>query len=253
MGYKVEKVTPYHPHLPKSGQVIRMFNEIAPVYDKLNDILSLGISHYWRSDALKELRKYPHDQILDIATGTGDFAIKSIKTVRPVKVTAADISETMIQLGKEKVKAKGLQDIIVFEKQDCANLTYKDNQFDAVTTSFGIRNFDNIDKSFQEILRVLKPGGIFLSIELTKPEKSPMRQLHASYCRYVVPTLSRFLCSDERANDYLPASIAAFPQGREMMLILKKNGFTNIRLRRYTLGVVTLYMAEKPIFSSTVS
>lgn len=253
MAYEVEKVIPYHPDQPKHGQVARMFNEIAPNYDKMSDTLSLGFKNYWKYDALKELRKYPHEEILDIATGTGDFAIKSVKIVQPVKIMAADISETMIQLGKEKVKAKGLQDIIVFEKQDCANLTYKDNQFDAVTTSFGIRNFDNIDKSFQEILRVLKPGGLFLSIELTKPEKTPMKQLHASYCQYVLPLLSRIICTDERANNYLPASIAAFPQGREMMLILKKNGFTNIRLRRYTLGIVTLYMAEKPIFSSTVS
>ncbi len=246
MSYEVENVTPYHPDQPKNGQVERMFNEIAPNYDKLSDTLSLGIKNYWKYDSLKELRKYPHETILDIATGTGDFAIKAVKILGAVKITAADISQSMIEIAKEKVREHGLENLIAIEKQDCANLTFPDNRFDAVTTSFGIRNFDNIDKSFQEILRVLKPGGIFLSIELTKPEKSPMRQLHASYCRYVVPTLSRFLCPDEQANEYLPASIHAFPQGREMMLILKKNGFTHIRLRRYTLGVVTLYLAEKP-------
>ncbi len=247
MTYKVEKVNPYHPDQPKKGQVVRMFNEIAPIYDKLNGTLSLGIDDYWRNDSLKELRKYPHEQILDVATGTGDFAILAQKILHPEKITAADVSEGMMHIGEEKVKAKGLQDIITFEVQDCANLTFADNSFDAVTSSFGVRNFEDIDKSFQEIRRVLKPGGVFLFIELTTPEKAPMKQLHAAYTQYVIPVLSRVLSTERRAYNYLPASIAAFPQGREMMLILKKNGFTNIRLRRYTLGIVTLYIAEKPI------
>ncbi len=245
MTYKVEMVNPYHPDHPKKGQVIRMFDKIAPIYDKMNDTFSLGFNNYWRSDALKELRNYPHEQVLDIATGTGDFAILAQKILRPAKITAVDICEGMMQIGKEKVKAKGLQEVIAFEKQDCANLSFADNRFDIVTTSFGVRNFEDIDKSFQEILRVLQPGGVFLFIELTKPEKVPIKQFHAAYCRYVIPILSRTLCTEEGACDYLSASIDAFPQGREMMLILKKNGFINIRLRRYTLGVVTLYMAEK--------
>lgn len=246
MTYKVETVNPYHPDQPKKGQVVRMFDEIAPIYDKMNDAFSLGFNNYWRSDALKELRNYPHEQVLDIATGTGDFAILAQKILQPAKITAVDICERMMQIGMEKVKAKGLQEIIAFERQDCANLSFADNTFNAVTTSFGVRNFADIDRSFQEILRVLQPGGVFLFIELTKPEKTPMKQLHATYCRYVIPVLSHILCTEEGACDYLSASIDAFPQGRQMMLILKKNGFTNIRLRRYTLGVVTLYMAEKP-------
>ncbi|MDR2815431.1 MAG: bifunctional demethylmenaquinone methyltransferase/2-methoxy-6-polyprenyl-1,4-benzoquinol methylase UbiE [Proteiniphilum sp.] len=247
MTYKVEKVKPYHPDQPKKEQVIRMFDRIAPTYDKMNGALSLGIDGYWRSDALKELRKYPHKQLLDIATGTGGFAILAQKILQPKKITAVDVSEGMMNIGKEKVKAKKLQDIITFEVQDCANLTFADNSFDAVTIAFGVRNFEDIDKSFQEVLRVLKPGGAFLFIELTTPQETPMKQLYAAYTKYVPPVLSGIFAAEQRAYNYLPESIAAFPQGREMMLILKKNGFTRIRLRRYTLGITTLYIAEKPI------
>lgn len=247
MAYEVEKVNPYHPDEPKKEQMIKMFDSIAPDYDKMNGTLSLGIDYYWRSDALKVLRKYPHKQILDIATGTGDFAILAQKILKPEKITAVDISKGMMDIAKEKVLTKGLQDIISFEVQDSANLTFDDNSFDAATISFGVRNFEKIDQSFQEILRVLKPGGVFLFIELTTPQEKPMKQLYAFYTKYVMPIMSDFLATEQRAYNYLPQSIAAFPQGREMMLILKKNGFTNIRLRRYTLGVVTLYIAEKPI------
>ena len=246
MNYKVETVNPYNASHSKKKQMVHLFNDIAPVYDKLSDTLSLGIDYYWRSDALKELRKYPHDQILDIATGTANFAIIARKILRPKKITAIDICPHMLEIGQQKVKSKGLQNLITLEKQDCANLTYIDNSFDSAITCFGVRNFENIDKSFQEVLRVLKPGGLFLSLELTKPEKAPMKQLHTIYCRHVIPALARLHSNEGHSCDYLLSSIAAFPQGREMMLILKKNGFTNIRLRRYTLGVVSLYLAEKP-------
>jgi demethylmenaquinone methyltransferase/2-methoxy-6-polyprenyl-1,4-benzoquinol methylase len=223
-----------------------MFDGIAPAYDRMNGILSLGIDGYWRNDALKELKKYPHKQLLDIATGTGDFAILAQKILRPAAIAAVDISEGMMHIGREKVRAKGLQNIITFGVQDCASLTFAGNSFDAVTIAFGVRNFEEIDKSFREIRRVLKPGGVFLFIELSIPQKTPMKQLYAAYTGYVIPLMSGIFAAEQRAYDYLPRSIAALPQGREMMLILKKNGFTNIRLRRYTLGVATLYIAEKP-------
>ncbi|MDR0422936.1 MAG: bifunctional demethylmenaquinone methyltransferase/2-methoxy-6-polyprenyl-1,4-benzoquinol methylase UbiE [Proteiniphilum sp.] len=246
MAYKVEKVTPWPPGQPKREQMIRMFDGIAPAYDRMNGILSLGIDGYWRNDALKELKKYPHKQLLDIATGTGDFAILAQKILRPAAIAAVDISEGMMHIGREKVRAKGLQNIITFGVQDCASLTFAGNSFDAVTIAFGVRNFEEIDKSFREIRRVLKPGGVFLFIELSIPQKTPMKQLYAAYTGYVIPLMSGIFAAEQRAYDYLPRSIAALPQGREMMLILKKNGFTNIRLRRYTLGVATLYIAEKP-------
>lgn len=247
MTYKVEKVNPYNQDQPKKEQVKRMFDKIAPTYDRMNGAMSLGIDSYWRNDALKELKRYPHGKLLDIATGTGDFAILAQKILHPEKIMAVDISEGMMRIGKDKVAAKGLQDIITFEVQDCADLTFVDNSFDAATVAFGVRNFEEIDKSFQEVLRVLKPGGVFLFIELTTPKETPMKQLYSTYTKYVMPFLSGILATEQRAYHYLPESIAAFPQGREMMLILKKNGFTNIRLRRYTLGITTLYIAEKPV------
>lgn len=245
MSYKVEHVNPYNGEERKNEQVKKMFNEIAPKYDKLNGALSMGIDDYWRSDAIRELRRYRPRHILDIATGTGDFALLAEKIIHPEMITAVDISEGMMAIGKEKAAARGVDHIITFEYQDCAALTYADESFDAVTISFGVRNFEDIDQSFREVLRVLRPGGIFLFLELTTPEKNPIKGLYNSYTKHVMPFLSDLLHTERKAYEYLPESIAAFPQGREMMLILKKNGFRNIRLRRYTLGVVTLYLAEK--------
>ncbi len=252
MKYKVEKVKPYSKsdsknHHSKNHQMMNLFNSIAPSYDCLCDTLSLGFNSYWQRDALKWVKHYPHDRILDIATGTGSFAIAAQKVLKPSEIIAADISWEMMKIGQQKVMNKGLSDKITFEQQDCAKLTYGDNCFDVVTTSYGIRNYADIDKSFQEILRVLKPGGVFLAVELTNPETAPMRQLHSVYCKLILPKLSNLICKDRYANKYLPESVAVFPQGRELMLMLKKNGFVRIRLRRYMLGVATVYMAEKPV------
>lgn len=247
MSYKVEKINPYNNHQPKKDQVSHMFDEIATNYDRLNRTLSLGIDRYWRRDALKELKKYRPRHILDIATGTGDLAILACRILHPENITAIDISDGMMEVGKKKVKAEGLGDIISFDNQDCSALSFPDNSFDAAMAAFGVRNFENIDVSFQEVLRVLKPGGVFLFIELTSPEKTPVKELFTTYTRYVMPFLSGLFNTEQRAYRYLPESIAVFPQGRGMMLIMKKNGFTNIRLRRYTLGIATLYVAEKPV------
>ena len=245
MSYKVEKVNPYDPDRPKQEQVSDLFNEIAPVYDKMNGILSLGIDDYWRWEALRSLRDYHPQHILDLATGTGDLAIQACRILQPEKIIAVDIAEKMVNVGREKVRAKGLEQVISFEQQASESMTFPDHSFEAVISSFGVRNFQSIDQSFQEVLRVLKPGGVFLFLELTTPEKSPMRQLYATYTKHVMPKLSAIFSGNEREYAYLPNSIAAFPQGREMMLILQKNGFRNIRLRRFTLGITTMYLAEK--------
>lgn len=245
MTYDVEKVHPYETGTSKKEQVEAMFNEIAPNYDKLNGLLSLGIDDYWRKESIKALKPYRPEYILDIATGTGDFAILAKKILQPRRIIGIDISEGMMAVGRDKVKRKGLERVITFERQDSYALFFPDQSFDAVTAAFGIRNFENIDKSFGEVLRVLKPGGVFLFIELTTPEATPMKELYSLYTKYVMPVLSNTMATEQRAYEYLPESIAAFPQGREMMLILKKNGFRNIRLRRFTMGIATLYMAEK--------
>jgi len=245
MTYDVEKVHPYETGTSKKEQVEAMFNEIAPNYDKLNGLLSLGIDDYWRKESIKALKPYRPEYILDIATGTGDFAILAKKILQPRRIIGIDISEGMMAVGRDKVKRKGLERVITFERQASSALFFPDQSFDAVTAAFGIRNFENIDKSFGEVLRVLKPGGVFLFIELTTPEATPMKELYSLYTKYVMPVLSNTMATEQRAYEYLPESIAAFPQGREMMLILKKNGFRNIRLRRFTMGIATLYMAEK--------
>lgn len=245
MTYQVEKINPYQTEESKKEQVTRMFDEIAPKYDALNGLLSLGIDGYWRREALRALKPYEPQTILDVATGTGDFAILAHKILKPKRIVGIDISEGMMTVGRDKVRQRGLQGVITFDKQDCSSLSFGDNTFDAVTAAFGVRNFENIDKSFTEVLRVLKPGGVFLFIELTTPETTPMKEMYGLYTKYVMPKLSGTMATEQRAYEYLPESIAAFPQGREMMLILKKNGFTNIRLRRFTLGITTLYIAEK--------
>lgn len=245
MNYKVESVNPYDSERSKKEQITEMFDSIAAKYDQLNGVLSLGIDSYWRREALGVLKKFHLKHILDAATGTGDFAIMAHKILKPESITAIDISEGMMAVGEEKVKEKGLQDVIAFDCQDCANLNFNDNTFDAVISAFGVRNFENIDKSFQEIIRVIRPGGIFLFVELTKPDKSPLKELYNSYTDHIMPFLSNLFATEQKAYNYLPSSIEAFPQGREMMLILKKNGFKRIRLRRLTLGITTMYIAEK--------
>ena len=245
MNYKVESVNPYDSDRPKKEQIIEMFDNIASKYDKLNGVLSLGMDEYWRRETLGVLKNYPHNHILDVATGTGDFAILAHKILQPESIIAIDISEGMMAVGEKKVREKGLEDVITFDSQDCANLKFNDNSFDAVTCSFGVRNFEDIDRSFQEVLRVLKPGGVFMFVELTRPEKSPIKELYNTYTEHIMPYLSDMFSTEQKAYNYLPSSIEAFPQGREMMLILKNNGFRKIRLRRLTLGITTLYIAEK--------
>lgn len=245
MTYQVEKINPYGTEKSKKEQVEAMFDEIAPKYDQLNGLLSLGVDNYWRRESIKALKPYQPEYILDIATGTGDFAILAQKILKPKRIIGVDISEGMMTVGREKVKRKGLEQVITFERQDCSELSFPDETFDAVIAAFGIRNFEDIDKSFSKVLSVLKPGGVFLFIELTTPEVKPMKELYALYTKYVMPILSDTMATEKRAYEYLPESIAAFPEGRQMMLILKKNGFTNIRLRRFTLGISTLYIAEK--------
>lgn len=245
MTYKSEKVIPYDSNKSKKEQVTHMFDEIAPTYDKLNGILSLGLDNWWRKDAIRRLKPYDPRIILDIATGTGDFAILAQKILRPVKIIGIDISDKMMEIGRIKVKNKGLEQIIGFEQQDCSSLTFSENEFDAATVAFGVRNFENIDRSFREILRVLKPGGVFLFMELSSPGHFPMKQLYAIYSKYIIPAMGRLMSTDKNAYKYLPASIAAFPQGKEMEGILKQAGFSNVRSKTYTGGVCTLYIAAK--------
>lgn len=222
-----------------------MFNNIAPTYDTLNHRLSWDIDKGWRKKAIAQLQPFSPRHILDIATGTGDFAILAARMLTPEKLIGADISEGMMDIGRQKVKRARLEQIISFEKEDCLQLSYPENSFDAVTAAFGIRNFPDLDRGLKEIFRVLKPDGHLSIVELTSPVAFPMKQLFKVYSHTVLPIYGRLVSRDDSAYHYLTATIEAFPQGEQMVGILKKAGFSEARFERLTFGICTMYLATK--------
>ena len=243
--YQQEKITPYGNGEEKGRQVEEMFDNIAPTYDRLNHRLSWDIDRSWRRKAISRLEPYQPRQMLDIATGTGDFAIMAAKMLNPVKLIGADISEGMMRVGEEKVRKEGLQDIISFAKEDCLALSFTDNTFDAVTAAFGIRNFQELERGRREMCRVLRPEGHLCIVELTRPVSFPMRQLFWLYSHTLLPLYGRLVSKDKQAYRYLISTIEAFPQGEEMQAILKRCGFREARFQRLTSGICTLYIATK--------
>ena len=222
-----------------------MFNNIAPTYDTLNHRLSWDIDKGWRKKAIAQLQPFSPRHILDIATGTGDFAILAARMLTPEKLIGADISEGMMDIGRQKVKRARLEQIISFEKEDCLQLSYPENSFDAVTAAFGIRNFPDLDRGLKEIFRVIRPGGHLSIVELTSPVAFPMKQLFKVYSHTVLPIYGRLVSRDDSAYHYLTATIEAFPQGEQMVGILKKDGFSEARFERLTFGICTMYLATK--------
>jgi len=242
--YGQEAINPYHEG-EKAQQVEAMFDNIAPNYDKLNHRLSWNIDKGWRRKAIAWLTPFKPQQMLDIATGTGDFAILAVQMLKPRRLVGADISEGMMAVGSEKVKQLGLQDVIAFEKEDCLNLSYAADSFDAVTAAFGIRNFADLNRGLCEMCRVLKPGGHLSIVELTTPVSFPMKQLFKIYSHTVLPLYGRLVSKDKSAYSYLTRTIEAFPQGEQMMEILQQAGFRETAFQRLTFGICTLYTATK--------
>lgn len=242
--YEQEKITPYHDG-EKASQVEQMFNNIAPTYDTLNHRLSWDIDKGWRRKAISQLAPYKPLSLLDIATGTGDFAIMAAQMLSPQRLIGADISEGMMDIGRQKVRKAGLDGIISFEREDCTALSYADNSFDAVTAAFGIRNFANLDKGLAEMCRVLKKGGHLSIVELTTPVTFPMKQIFHIYSHTVLPVYGRLISRDTSAYSYLTKTIEAFPQGEQMVGILKKAGFEDATFKRLTFGICTMYFATK--------
>ncbi len=242
--YEQEKIKPYD-NGEKAEQVERMFDHIAPAYDKLNHRLSWNIDRGWRRKAIRQLQPHQPKTLLDIATGTGDFAIMAAEMLSPQKLIGADISEGMMEIGRQKVAEKGLQHVISFEKQDCLHLSYQDNTFDAVTAAFGIRNFADLDCGLREMCRVLKSGGHLSIVELTSPVTFPMKQLFHIYAHTVLPVYGRLISRDNSAYSYLTKTIEAFPQGEQMVDILTNAGFREARFKRLTFGICTMYLATK--------
>ncbi len=243
--YEQEKIKPYDGEGEKGKLIEEMFDNIAPTYDTLNHRLSGNIDKGWRKKAIRQLQPFRPKQMLDIATGTGDFAILAAKELKPEHLIGADISEGMMAIGREKVKAAGLSDVISFQKEDCLNLSFPDNTFDAVTAAFGIRNFQNLDKGLAEICRVLKKGGHLSIVELTTPVKFPMKQLFRIYSNTFLLNYAKFISKDKSAYEYLNKTVEAFPQGEKMMEIFQKAGFAKSSFRRLTFGICTMYFAEK--------
>ncbi|EHG24194.1 menaquinone biosynthesis methyltransferase ubiE [Alloprevotella rava F0323] len=243
--YKQEKIKPYGEEGRKGEQVEKMFDNIAPTYDLLNHSLSLGLDRYWRNTAIDTLLPYAPKQILDVATGTGDFALLATRRLKPDQLLGVDLSEGMLEVGCRKVAEAGLSDVIKFQKEDCLQLSFSDNAFDAVTVAYGVRNFEDLDRGLCEMRRVLREGGRLVIIELTTPRSFPMKQVFGLYSHVLMPLVGRFISKDTKAYHYLPASMEAFPQGEEMQKILQKAGFKDVQFERFTFGLSTLYTATK--------
>jgi demethylmenaquinone methyltransferase / 2-methoxy-6-polyprenyl-1,4-benzoquinol methylase len=238
-------VTPYNDStISKKEQVATMFNNIAPKYDFLNQVLSLGIHKGWRRKAIRLLASEKPGKILDIATGTGDFAIEAIR-LDPVKIVGVDISEGMLRLGKEKVEKLGLSSKIELKTGDSENLNFPDRSFDAVTVGFGVRNFENLDKGIADIYRVLNVNGTLVVLEFSKPRKFPVKQLYKLYSRFITPTIGRLFSKDNSAYSYLPASVNAFPDGKDFLAVLEKAGFRNTKAITLAFGIASIYFAKK--------
>lgn len=240
-----ETITPYGTGADKKEQVAEMFDHIAPKYDLLNQVLSLGIHKAWRRKTVKKIADLKPRVIMDVATGTGDLAIEAVRQLAPEKVVGVDISEGMMNLGRQKVKAKNLDTIISFQLGDSENLPFEHNTFDAITVGFGVRNFAHLEVGMKGMYDVLKPGGKLAVLEFSKPHKFPMKQLVNFYYRFILPLIGRMVSSDKRAYTYLPESIQAFPEGEKFLEVMKNAGFKDVKRQPLTFGVASIYTGVK--------
>ena len=238
-----EVVTPYKDQSGKKEQVEIMFNAISPRYDFLNQLLSLGIHHRWRKKAVKLFKEDKPKLILDIATGTADFAIETAK-INPEKIIGIDISEGMLDFGRIKLSKRKLQNKIILEKGDAENMIFDSETFDVITVAFGVRNFENLSLGLSNMHKVLKTGGKVVILEFSKP-KGLFRYLYNFYFRYITPLLGKFFSKDNSAYTYLPESVSAFPDGNEFIQIMQTAGFKNTTYRELTFGVATIYTGIK--------
>ncbi len=228
----------------KKGQVEEMFDNISPRYDLLNHLLSVNIDKIWRKRTIKKLRVYSPSSVLDIATGTGDFAVAASK-LPEVEIVGIDISEGMLSVARKKIEKKGLQNRISFQKADSEKLPFNDDSFDAAIVGFGVRNFENLKSGLSEIHRVLKPGAVFYVLEFSKPTKAPFKQIYSFYFKRILPTVGRLISKDQSAYSYLPESVDEFPFGDDFLAILAEVGFEDNRCFRQTFGIASVYEAHK--------
>lgn len=230
----------------KKDQVALMFNNIARKYDFLNHFLSMGIDKLWRKKAVELLQSLQPKQLLDVATGTGDFALACLK-LNPNKVTGIDISTEMLAVGREKIAKKKLQDKIELFEGDSEDIQFDDNSFDAITVAFGVRNFQNLEKGLKEMNRVVRPGGKVVILEFSKPKKFPVKQFYNFYFFKILPLWGKMVSKDSSAYTYLPESVGAFPDDEIFLEIYKSCGFEDTEQVKLSFGIASIYIGTKPI------
>jgi demethylmenaquinone methyltransferase/2-methoxy-6-polyprenyl-1,4-benzoquinol methylase len=221
-----------------------MFNNISRRYDFLNQLLSLGIDKMWRKKAIGVLKPLKPRNILDVATGTGEFALEALQ-LKPDKVVGIDIADGMLEIGRKKISAKNATATIELMHGDSENIPFAENKFDAVTVAFGVRNFENLKRGLSEILRVLKPGGTVVILEFSKPESFPFNHIYNFYFRFILPRIGSFVSNDKAAYTYLPKSVEAFPDGEDFLHILHDVGFKNTQCSSLTFGISSIYIGTK--------
>lgn len=241
---KHDTVTPYETSDPKKKQVAEMFDNISGSYDFLNHFFSLGIDKQWRKKAIKILKEDRPKEILDVATGTGDFAFEAMK-LNPDKIVGIDISDGMLEIGRKKINKRGMSDKMTFLNADSENLPFEDESFDAVTVSFGVRNFQDLLAGLKEIQRVLRPGGKAIILEFSKPKYFPLKQVYFGYFKYIMPLFGEAISKDKAAYSYLPKSVLAFPEGKEFEAVLAEAGFKKSNQKTVTGGIASIYTAWK--------
>lgn len=243
---KLEELTPYQDDSKgKKEQVADMFNNISGTYDFLNHFMSLGIDIIWRKRAIKLLKQHNPQLILDVATGTGDFAFEAIKQLNPKKIIGVDISQGMLDVAKEKSQKRNLDAVYQVQLGDSEKLHFEENTFDAVTVAFGVRNFENLEKGLQDMCRVTKKSGQVIILEFSNPKVFPVKQLYNFYFHYITPTIGKIFSKDKRAYEYLPESVAKFPDGPAFSSLLKKVGFSDVLIKPQLFGICTIYRATK--------
>ncbi len=242
----LKSVSPYTDSCAaKKEQVAAMFNNISTTYDFLNHTLSLGIDTLWRKKAIQELVEDQPQSILDVATGTGDFAFEAIKTLKPKHIIGVDISEGMLAIADAKITKRNMNHIFEVRMGDSEKLLFEDNEFDAVTSAYGVRNFENLEKGLSDILRVLKPGGKVIILEFSKPRIFPIKQGYHFYFNHIVPTIGKLFSKDSSAYTYLPASVASFPEGNCFTSKMQEIGFRNTKCKPLAFGICSIYTGIK--------
>ncbi len=246
MELKAEHIKPYDAERAKSEQVREMFDSIAPAYDWMNRAMTFGLDKQWRRTTVRCVSQFNPRRVIDLAAGTGDLAIALAEAMPQASITGLDLSLGMVAIGREKLAQNGLASRVSLECGDCLAMPYDDNSTDAITIAFGVRNFENLDRGYAEMYRVVRPGGQIFVLELSTPVNPLVKPFYKLYARCIIPFLGRIVSKDRRAYSYLPESIAAVPQGEDMLRLIADAGFRDTKFRRMTLGVCTLYTATKP-------